>query len=72
MTKLINVKCRSRALGHSACLKTMLRTITLQGLALAAITASEKCSLKLESTKNHDKANGMQNLGQGQRVIVCA
>ena len=33
------LKCRSRAAGHSACLKGMLRTITMQGLTLADIVA---------------------------------
>ena len=39
---------RSRVSGHSACLKSMLRTITMQGLTLTAITASEKYTLMLD------------------------
>ena len=35
-----NMKSRSRAPGHSGCLKSMLRTTTMQGMILAAITAS--------------------------------
>ena len=45
-----SAKSRSRAPGHSVCLKSMLRTITIQGLTLAAIIASEKPSLMLDST----------------------
>ena len=37
-----SVKCRSRALCHGVCLKSMSRTITMQGIILAAITAAEK------------------------------
>ena len=43
-------KSRSRALGHNVCLKSMLRKITMKGMILAAITASEKCTLMLDST----------------------
>ena len=35
-------KSRSRALGHSACFKSMPMTITVQGLTLTAIITSEK------------------------------
>ena len=37
-----SAKSRSRAWGHNARLKSMSRTITMQGLTLAAITVSEK------------------------------
>ena len=37
-----SIKCRSRALGHSACLQGMIWTITMQGLTLTAIIAAEK------------------------------
>ena len=37
-------RSRSRASGHTACLKTISRTITMQGLTLTAITTSEKCA----------------------------
>ena len=40
-----SVKCRSRASDHSACLKGILRTITMEGLTLAAIIAAEKQTL---------------------------
>ena len=36
-----SVKCRSRVLGHNACLKGMLRTITVHSLRLAVIIAAE-------------------------------
>ena len=39
----------SRAPGHSACLKSMSRTMTMEGLTLAAITAAEKRTLMLDS-----------------------
>ena len=32
----------SRAPGHSVCLKSMLMTVTMQGLTLEAIIAAEK------------------------------
>ena len=67
-----SAKSMSRASCHSACLKSMSRTITMQGLKLAAITAAEKCTLMLESTQNHDKVTEARNLGQGHRVIVRA
>ena len=54
------MKSRSRALGHSACLKSMLRTNTMQGLTLSAITASEKNNLMQDSTillESHFKRN---------------
>ena len=44
-----SAKSKSRSLGHNACLKSMSRTITVQGLILTAITAAEKRSLMLES-----------------------
>ena len=45
----LSAKSRSTAPGQSACLKSMLRTITMQGLTLAAITAAEKRTLMLDS-----------------------
>ena len=36
--------------GHNASLKKMTRTITKQGLTLAAITASQKHTFMLDST----------------------
>ena len=38
----LSVKCRSKALGHGVCLKNMLRTMSMQGCTLAAITGVEK------------------------------
>ena len=37
-----SMKSRSRALGHSDCLRSISRTITMQGLTLAAISVLEK------------------------------
>ena len=45
-----SVKCRSRAPAHGAWLKSVSRTITMQGFILPAITAAEKCTLYLDST----------------------
>ena len=42
-------KSRSRAMDNSVCLKKMLRKITMQGMTLTAITASEKRTLMLDS-----------------------
>ena len=39
----------SRALGRSVCLKSMSRTITMQGLTLKTITAAENGPLMLDS-----------------------
>ena len=44
------VKCRSRAPAHGAWLKSVSRTITMQGFILTAITAVEKCTLFLDWT----------------------
>ena len=38
----LSAKSRSRSPGHSGCLKSISRTITMQGLTLAAITVTEK------------------------------
>ena len=44
----------------------------MQGKKLAAITATDKRSLMLDSTQNHDKVTRARNLGQGHRYIVPA
>ena len=44
-----SVKSRSRPPGHSACLKSMSRTITMQGMTLASMSALEKHTLMLDS-----------------------
>ena len=36
------------AQGHGACLKSMSRTFTMQGVILTAITAAVKCTLVLD------------------------
>ena len=36
-----NIKCRSVALAHSACMKSMVWTITIKAFTLASITATE-------------------------------
>ena len=41
---------RSRALGHSACFKSILRTIILQDLTLTAFNVSEKSTYMQDST----------------------
>ena len=38
----LSVKCRSRSPGHDACLKSVSRTITIQGFIFPAIIATEK------------------------------
>ena len=43
-------KSRSRALGHSACFKSILRTIILQDLTLTAFNVSEKSTYMQDST----------------------
>ena len=45
-----SMKYRSWVSDHSVCLKSMSRTITMQGLTLTAITSSEKYTLLLQST----------------------
>ena len=49
----------------------MSKSITMQGLTLPAIIASQKHNLMLDSTKNHDKVTAVRNLGQGHQVIGC-
>ena len=44
-----SVKCRSRALGHGACLKSVSRTIAMQCVKLTFITVTEKHTLFLDS-----------------------
>ena len=58
-------KCRSR--GHGVCLKSVSRTITMQGFILTAITAAEKCTFIL-----FRQSIGAGNVGQGLRVMVHA
>ena len=41
-----NMKCRSRAPGQGACLKSISMTITMQGFTLAAINYAEKTKLR--------------------------
>ena len=45
-----SIKCRSRASRHSVCLKGILKTITMQSLTLATITAAVKQTLMLVLT----------------------
>ena len=40
-----SVKCRSRVPGHGVCLKSMTRTITMQGFMILAIIGAEKVTL---------------------------
>ena len=66
-----SMKSRSRAPGHSVCLKNMLRTITMQGLTLAAITASQKHTLMLDNVKSWQNHSSTKSRSR-HRVIVCA
>ena len=50
-----SAKSRSKAPGHSACLKTIFRTITMQGLTLTVITALEKGLLSKFMTKSLER-----------------
>ena len=43
----------------------------MQGLTLTAISATEKRTLKLDSTLNHNKVTGARNLGQGVGHSAC-
>ena len=52
------MKCRSRVPVHGACLKSLTKTITMQGFILPAITAAEKCTLFLDMMQNFDKVSG--------------
>ena len=45
----IKVKDSHGAMGQGACLKSILRTITIQSFILTAITAAEKCTIILDS-----------------------
>ena len=60
-------KCRSRAPGHVARLKSVSRTITMQDFILTAITPAEKCTFIL-----FWQSIGAGNVGQGLRVMVHA
>ena len=42
----------------------------MPGLTFAAVTATEKHTLMIDSTLNHDKVTGMQNLGQRHQMIM--
>ena len=42
-----SVKYSSISLGHSACLKSMPRTVTMQGFTVTAISGEEKHTLML-------------------------
>ena len=44
-----SVKCRSGEPVHDVCLKSVSRTINIQGIILPDITAAEKCTLFLDS-----------------------
>ena len=58
-----SMKCRPMAPGHNKCLKAMLWTITMQGLTLTAVIATEK---------HYDKVTGAWNVGQEHRVVMLA
>ena len=50
LTKSVDMKSRSRAPGQGACLKSVSRTITMQGFILTANTAAKKLTFFLDST----------------------
>ena len=54
LTEYSNAISRSRAACHSVCLKSMSSTITIQVLTPAALNATQKHTLMLDSTLNHD------------------
>ena len=66
----------SRAPGHSACLKSMSRIITMQDLTLRAIIASEtlfNASFDANNARlhvNHNKVTQEQNLHLGQGLLM--
>ena len=47
-------------------------TITMQGFTLAAINDAEKTKLRSNFEVKICKVNGLQNVGQGHWVKVCA
>ena len=53
-----------------ACLKSLSSVIIMQDFVLTTITATEKCTLILNSTSNFDKVSGASKVGQVHRVIV--
>ena len=40
-----STKCKSKAAGHGAFLKSVSKTTTMQGFILSAITATQNCTL---------------------------
>ena len=52
----MEIECRSRAPGHGACLKSMSRTITMQGFIILAIIGTEKDTLVFYSSRNLTKS----------------
>ena len=47
-----------KVMGHKSCMKSMSRTITIQGFILTAITAAVKCTLVSRLEVNFDKVIG--------------
>ena len=68
----LSMKCRSRVQGHGACLLSMSRKMTMQGIMILAIKGTEKDILIFYLTWYSDKVNGAWNVGQGCRVMVHA
>ena len=54
MIKSLERECSSRALGHSACFKSMLRTIIMQGLLLVAIISAENARVDVNWRQTDD------------------
>ena len=60
------MKYGSRSVGQGACLKGMSRTITMQGLRLAAITDVEKTKLRRKICQSQWTVKyGSRSAGQG-------
>ena len=55
------VKCKSKAMGYDACLKSMSSTITMQGSTLTGITVAKEHTLIIVDVK----FNGERNIGRG-------
>ena len=73
-----SLKSRSRALGHSAYLKRMSRTIMMQDLTLIALTTTDKYTLMLDSTwitlddvKSLQSHSSMKSRSRVSRLSAC-
>ena len=67
----MEVKRRSRAPGHGACSKSVSRVIIMQDFILAAIIATEKCTLFLDLTQNFDSQRSVKCRSRAPGHGVC-